>query len=165
MNTNLKFDFSVNKETYTVHVKRAFAANLATVWKAWTTAEILDQWWAPKPYRAETKVLDFKVGGEWRYAMVSPEGEKHWCKAVYESINPEHSYAYTDAFTDENGNITDVFPGSHWTNTFTNEGDTTLVNIVIKHNNLADLEQIIEMGFKEGFTAGLNNLDEVLASR
>lgn len=165
MNNNLKFEFSVNKENNTVHVQREFAADLATVWKAWTTAEILDQWWAPKPYRAETKSLDFKVGGSWLYAMVSPENEKHWCKANYKSIAEKQQFSYTDAFTDENGEVTAEFPGSHWTNTFSDAGDKTLVDIVIKHDSLADLEKIIEMGFKEGFTAGLANLDEVLAAR
>jgi uncharacterized protein YndB with AHSA1/START domain len=57
-------------------VTREFDANSDLVWKAWTTAELLDQWWAPKPYRAETKSLDFREGGVWLYAMVSPENEK-----------------------------------------------------------------------------------------
>lgn len=165
MNKNLKFDFSINRENYTVHVQREFAADLNTVWEAWTTAEILDQWWAPKPYKAETKSLDFRVGGEWFYAMVSPENEKHWCKAHYEIINQRSNYAYTDAFCDEDGNLNNAFPSSHWTNTFTTSEDKTLVDIVIKHQRLEDLEKIIEMGFKEGFTAGLENLDEVLAKK
>jgi uncharacterized protein YndB with AHSA1/START domain len=159
----LKFDFVVDKQNNTVTVQREFAASLERVWKAWTTAEILDQWWAPKPYRAETKSLDFKVGGEWFYAMVSPENEKHWCKATYQSINEKQSYAYTDAFCDEDGNLNNAFPSSHWTNTFSASEDHTIVNVVIKHDSLEDLEKIIEMGFKEGFTMGLGNLDEVLA--
>ncbi|WP_312302176.1 hypothetical protein [Chryseobacterium sp.] len=50
MKSNLLFDFSVNKENNTIVVKREFNANLELVWQAWTTAELLDQWWAPKPY-------------------------------------------------------------------------------------------------------------------
>jgi len=48
-------------------VSRAFNAPLELVWKAWTESEILDQWWAPKPYRAETKSMDFRKGGMWAY--------------------------------------------------------------------------------------------------
>ncbi|WP_316831897.1 SRPBCC domain-containing protein [Pedobacter aquatilis] len=162
---SLKFEFTVDKENNTVHVQREFAADLATVWKAWTTAEILDQWWAPKPYRAETKSLDFKEGGTWFYAMVSPENEKHWCKANYEHISDKRSYSYKDAFCDEDGNLNNQFPSSHWTNTFTTSGNNTLVDIVIKHQHANDLAQILEMGFKEGFTMGLSNLDEVLAKK
>src|SRR6478736_9541523 len=98
MRSNLKFDFTVNKKDNTVNVKREFAANLELVWEAWTNPEILDQWWAPKPYRAETKSLDFRVGGTWLYAMVSPQNEKQWCKADYKEIESQKSLAWLDAF-------------------------------------------------------------------
>ena len=86
MKSNLLFDFTVNKENKTIHIKREFDASIELVWKAWTKAELLDQWWAPKPYHIETKSLDIRVGGMWLYAMVSPENEKMWCKADYKAI-------------------------------------------------------------------------------
>ena len=86
MPRNLLFDFTVNKENKSVHVTREFDADRALVWKAWTTAELLDQWWAPKPYRNVTKSLDLRDGGLWMYCMISPENEVHWCKADYEKI-------------------------------------------------------------------------------
>lgn len=51
MKNDLLFDFTVSKENKTIHIKREFNANLELVWQAWTTAELLDQWWAPKPYQ------------------------------------------------------------------------------------------------------------------
>ena len=78
MSTNLAFDFSVNKETNTITVKREFAAELSLVWDAYTKSEILDQWWAPKPWKARTKTMEFREGGYWHYAMVGPAGEEHW---------------------------------------------------------------------------------------
>ena len=60
MNSNLLFDFIVDKETQTVNVKREFNAGLALVWDAWTKPELLDQWWAPKPYQNKTKSMDFR---------------------------------------------------------------------------------------------------------
>ena len=62
MNSTLLFDFSVNKENKTVHILREFNADLELVWKAWTTAELLDQWWGPKPFAAKTKFMNFEVG-------------------------------------------------------------------------------------------------------
>lgn len=159
MTSNLPFDFSVNKENNTIEVTRAFAANLDLVWAAWTTPEILDQWWAPKPYKTETKSMDFKNGGHWLYAMVSPEGEKHWCRADYKQVQPLKSYSGLDAFCDENGEINEIFPRSLWTNTFVVNGESTTVNIRIQYDSLADLESIIQLGFKEGFTMALGNLD------
>lgn len=65
MNTILKFDFTVNKDNNTVSITREFDAELDLVWEAWTNPEMLDQWWAPKPYETKTKNMDFRVGGSW----------------------------------------------------------------------------------------------------
>lgn len=162
MNTNLLFEFTVNKETNTVNIKREFAAKVPLVWDAYTNPEILDQWWAPQPWKARTKTMDFKVGGRRLYAMCGPEGEEHWALADFTSISPKTNFKYLDAFCDSNGNINDEMPRSDWNIDFVDKGNTTMVDIAIKHETLADLEKIIELGFKEGFTIALNGLDEVL---
>jgi uncharacterized protein YndB with AHSA1/START domain len=159
----LNFDFTVNKENNTVNVKREFAANLDLVWEAWTNPEILDQWWAPKPYRTETKSMDFKVGGSWFYSMISPEGEKHWCRADYKHIDLLKSYSGLDAFCDENGNINELMPRSLWNNMFNTKGEITEVEITIKYKSLEDLEMVIKLGFKEGFTMAMGNLDQYIS--
>lgn len=159
MNSNLLFDFVVDKENKSVYVKREFAATLNLVWDAWTKPEILDLWWAPHPYRTVTKSMDFSIGGFWLYAMISPENVAHWCRADYKSIDPLKSYSGLDAFCDEQGNHNADFPYSLWNNQFESNGTTTFVNITISYNKIEDLEKIIEMGFKEGFTAALGNLD------
>lgn len=164
MNSNLLFDFSINKATQTVQVKREFDAGLALVWDAWTKPELLDQWWAPKPYQNRTKSMDFREGGTWLYAMISPKNEVHWCKNDYIKINLHVSYTGLDAFCDENGVTNVTMPRTEWTNTFVEENGKTLVTIEAKYNTLADLEQVIAMGFQEGFTMGLNQLDALLAS-
>lgn len=163
MDPNLLFDFTVDKKTNTVKVQREFAANLDLTWDSWTNPEILDQWWAPKPYKTVTKSMDFREGGMWHYYMISPEGDKHWCKNDYLSIDAKKTYTGLDAFCDEYGTTNTNMPRTQWTNTF-NEQSTgkTLVSIVAKYDSLADLEKVIEMGFKEGFTMALGNLDEVL---
>lgn len=162
MKNHLLFDFTVDKANNTIHVKREFNAPLKLVWKAWTTAEILDQWWAPKPFRMETKSMDFSEGGRWHYAMISPENEKHWCCFDYEKIDEQESFAGLDAFCDEEGILNPSFSRMHWENIFNESADRTTVAITISVDTLETLEKIIEMGFKEGFTMGLQNLDELL---
>lgn len=161
---NLTFDFTVNKETNTVHVKKEFAAGLDLVWDAYTKAELLDQWWAPKPWLSRTKSMEFKEGGRRIYAMVGPEGEEHWALADYTSISPKTNFKFLDAFCDAAGNLNNEMPRSDWDVDFIDKGNSTLVNIGIKHGTLADLEAIIAMGFKEGFTMAMNNLDEIFAN-
>ncbi|HET9431891.1 MAG TPA: SRPBCC domain-containing protein, partial [Chitinophagaceae bacterium] len=162
MNSTLLFDFTVNKDNNTIDVKREFNANLELVWKAWTTAELLDQWWGPKPWKAETKTMDFREGGFWLYAMVGPKGEKHWSKANYISIEKEKSFTAKDGFCDENGTMNPAFPQNLWENKFTAKGSKVEVDILFTFATLADLEKTIEMNFKEGFTIGLQQLDELL---
>lgn len=162
MSNNYLFDFTVDKENKTIHIKREFNANIELVWQAWTTAELLGQWWAPKPYHIETKTLDLRVGGMWLYAMVSPQDEKMWCKADYKTIETNKLLSWLDAFCDENGNENAIKPRSLWTTNFTENNGITIVNVILKHDKLEDIEMLIEMGFKEGFTMALENLDDLL---
>jgi uncharacterized protein YndB with AHSA1/START domain len=163
MKKNLLFDFNVDREARTVFVTREFDAALPLVWDAFTDPEILDQWWAPKPYISRTKSMDFKVGGRRFYAMVSPEGQEHWSVEEFTSITPRTNLQFRSAFADTDGNINNDMPESNWDLTFTNENGITRVSIVIKHTVLSDLEKMIAMGFKEGFTMTLNYLDNMLS--
>lgn len=157
-----QFNFVVNEETNTIYVERLFQAPIDLVWAAWTEADILDKWWAPKPWKTETKSMQFFPGGRWHYAMVSPEGEKHWCMFEYENIVSEKSFTGNDAFCDEHCNTNNTKPKAYWHNDFVSHDDSTAVNIQIKFDSMNDLRAIIEMGFKEGFTMGLSNLDEYI---
>lgn len=160
MNTHLHFDFTVSKETNTIYVQREFAAGLDPVWDAWTKPELLDLWWAPKPFRVKTKSMDFREGGRWLYAMISPENVAHWCRADYKKIIPQKSFTGLDGFCDEEGNINTEFPRSTWANVFSEGTNTTTVSIKIEYETLSDLEKVIQMGFREGFTMAMGNLDQ-----
>jgi len=166
MSKAILFNFVVDKAHNSIHVERSFNAPVDLVWAAWTDPEILDLWWAPKPWKAETKSMDFSEGGRWLYAMVGPKGEKHWSVFDFETIHPEKDFSGKDAFCDEHAVIDATMPRTKWKNIFTAQPDeTTLVNITLQFETLADLEAIIQMGFKEGFTMGLENLDQYIALR
>ena len=160
MKNNLLFDFTIDKNTKTVSIKKEFAASLQVVWDAFTKQEILDQWWAPKPWASKTKFMDFKEGGKRFYAMVSPEGEEHWSVQEYTSISPTNNFKMLNAFADKNA-IPDL-PASEWDLTFSNEGKTTKLNILIYNESLDRMEKMIEMGFQGGFTMTLNYLESLL---
>lgn len=161
MKNSLLFEFTVDKSTKSVFINREFDAGLSLVWDAFTKQEILDQWWAPKPFASRTKVMDFKVGGRRFYAMVSPEGNERWQVQKYTSISPKTNFKFFSAFADQNENP--ELPGSDWDLSFSEQNGTTRVSIVIKNESLERMERMIEMGFKEGITAMLNGLDELLA--
>ena len=162
MKTAILFNFTVDKDNKKVLVERSFNASPDMVWKAWTEPEIIDQWWAPKPWKSITKSMNFKVGGRRLYAMVGPEGEEHWSLADYTSISPKTNFKCLDAFCDNEGRINEGFSRSEWNVDFRGSEGSTIVNVEIQHKSLTDLEKYIEMGFKEGFTMALQNLDEIL---
>ena len=162
MKDNLLFDFTSDKSTNTISVKREFAAELSLVWDAFTKQEILDQWAAPEPWTARTISMDFKVGGRRFYKMVSPEGEEHFSVQDYTSISPKTNFKYIAGFSDKDENINPEFYGSQNNLDFSEANGVTTVRITIKYRSLAILEMMIEKGFKEGFTMTLNNLEKLL---
>jgi uncharacterized protein YndB with AHSA1/START domain len=162
MTTSLLFDFTVDKAAKTVFITREFDADLSLVWDAFTKADLLDQWVAPKPFVSKTKFMDFRVGGRRFYAMVSPEGYERWAIQNYISITPKTNIKTYNTFADKDENP--ELPGSDWDYTFSEQDGKTKVNITIYNESLARMEKMIEMGFTEGFKMSLINLENVLAT-
>lgn len=160
--STLQFDFTVDKSTKSVFVTREFNAEQSLVWDAFTKQELLDQWWAPKPFLSKTKFMDFKVGGRRFYAMVTPEGQEHWAIQKYTSISPKTNFKMFNAFADKDENP--QLPGSDWDFNFSEQSGITKVSITIYNDSLERMEKMIEMGFREGFTATLNELEELLSN-
>ena len=156
----MKMDFIVDKQTKTVSITKEFAFELSLVWDAYTKPELLDQWWAPKPFASRTKVMDFRVGGRRFYAMVSPDGQERWGLQKYTSISPKTNFKLFNAFSDENENL--QLPGSDWDLSFSEQDGTTTVSISIYNESLERLERMIAGGFGEGTKMQLNNLRELL---
>ena len=156
-------EFIVNKDTKTVSITKEFNAPRDMVWDAYTKAELLDPWWAPKPMTSWTKAMEFKVGGRRFYAMVSPEGQERWAVQEYKSITPKTNFKFFNAFSDENENR--QLPGSDWDFSFTENNGKTMVSISIYNESLERMEMIIaDGGFKLGTEGQLKNLEDLLAT-
>ena len=158
----MQMDFIVDKEAKTVTITKEFAAELSLVWDAYTRAELLDQWWAPKPMTSRTKVMDFEVGGRRFYAMVSPEGAERWAVQKYTSITPKTNFKIFNTFADKDENL--ELPGSDWDLNFSEPDGSTTVSISIYNESLERLERQIAGGFVEGTKMQLQNLEELLAT-
>jgi uncharacterized protein YndB with AHSA1/START domain len=162
MNNDLLFDFNVDKAAKTVFITREFNAGLSLVWDAFTKPELLDQWGAPAPMRAKTKYMDFKVGGQRFYAMISPDGQERWSIQKYTSITPKTNFKMYNSFADKDEKP--ELPGSDWDYTFSEQDGKTKVSITIYNESRARMEKMIEMGFKIGFTITLKNLEDLLTA-
>jgi uncharacterized protein YndB with AHSA1/START domain len=156
-------EFIVDKEAQTVDITKEFDAPRDLVWDAYTKAELLDQWWAPKPLTSDTVAMDFEVGGRRFYAMVMPDGQRRWAVQRYTSITPKSEFKFFNAFSDENENL--QLPGSDWTFTFTENGDKTTVHVSIYNESRERMEMILaDDGFRRGTEGQLANLEELLAN-
>ena len=155
-------EFVVDKSKKTVVITAEFAAERDLVWKAYTEPELLDQWWAPKPYSSRTKAMDFREGGRRFYAMVSPEGQESWAVQKYTSITPKTNFKFLNAFADENENP--QLPGSDWDLNFSEQNGKTTITTTIYNESLERMEMVMASGFKEGTEAAYDNLKELLAT-
>ena len=146
-------------------VTREFDGPLDEVWAAWTESELLDQWWGPRPWKAVTVSMDFRGGGKWLYYMQGPDNSRQYCRVDFKSVSSKKQFVSEAAFCDEEGNVNKDMPPMHWKVDFNKLGHATKVEIELSFNTVEDMNRIIEMGFKEGFAAGHNQLDELLASK
>jgi uncharacterized protein YndB with AHSA1/START domain len=161
MTNDLLFDFTVDKATKMVYIKREFNAEQSLVWDAFTKAELLDQWVAPKPMISKTKYQDFKVGGKRFYTMISPEGQERWALQKYTSITPKTNFKMFNVFTDKDENPEPH--GSEWDHNFSEQNGITTVNINIYNESFERLERLLD-GFTQGMKMALSNLENLLAT-
>lgn len=163
MKSNNESIFSIDKDNRKIHVEKEFSAPFEKVWNAFAKEDVISQWFAPKPWKVESKEFDFSEGGRWLFAMVGPEGEKHWSVVKFISIAPMKKYVAKDGFSDEEGNINEDFPQSTWFAEFVDQGDSTLYKLDLVFDSEEDLDANLKMGFQEGFTLCLEQLEELLA--
>ena len=157
-----EYGFTVDKHNDTITIICEYDAPLEKVWKAWTTSEMLDKWWGPKPWRAITKSLDFREGGHWHYSMNGPEGEVQWGKFDYLTIEPNESFTGKDGFSDENGTLDTTLPQNPWELRMSQTGNTVMVDMLLTFEKAEDIDTYIDMGFREGITQTLDQLEEIL---
>jgi len=162
MRADLQFDFLVNKEKNTITIKREFSAKRQLVWDCYTKSELLDRWFAPKPLTTKTRFMDFSEGGHWHYAMVEPNGQEYWGRTDYQTIQPIDNYTSLDGFCDDTGKLNPDLPRSKWNVTFSDLAAHTLVETVVSYTSSEAIQQVINMGLKEGLTSTLERLDELL---
>lgn len=158
----MKTKYTVLPESNQLIAERSFSAPKSKVWKYYTTAELLDKWWGPEPYKAVTKSFDFSEGGHWHYVMQGPEGDAHFCINTYKNINPEDSFTAHDGFANEDWSEKTDMPGSDWDISFTESDGMTHVRVVLTCASREDLQTLETMGMKEGFNQGLDQLEVLL---
>lgn len=148
-------------------LRRVFNAPKERVFKAWTQADRLIRWWAPKGFTTPSLKVDLRPGGSFHFCMRSAEGQDFWGKGVYREIVEPKLIVYTDSFSDENGAL--VEPSRYGMNpAFPSETLVTVRFIARKGKTELTLRHAVaesvpeRAGMEEGWNQMLDQLAEEL---
>ena len=144
-------------------IERELPAPPDQVWNSWTRAEELESWWGPEGWATTVRSLDVRPGGLWHFGM-GPAGQppEVWIRSIYSEVITGSVLSYVECFSDETG--ADLDPDS---NSVTVEffgldvGQTRLV-LRTRFSSGERLDRILDMGFAQGWTSGLDRLHRLL---
>lgn len=157
-----KIVFNTDENAGSLYIMKVFSAKPALIWNHFTQSNLLEKWWAPKPWKCETLEMNFTPDGIWKYNLISPEGEKHFGVLKYHEINLHRSFDFTEYFTDDKGEKIEEVPSGNWLVGVTGVEEGTKLTINIQYNSTEELQTILDMEFENGFTEVLNQLEELL---
>ena len=134
-------------------ITRVFDAPRDKVWKAWTEAERLKQWWGPRGFKVHTCKVDLRPGGVFLYGMKAPDGSDMWGKFVYRQIEAPKRLEFIVSFSDPQGGVTRHPSSPGWpleilsVVSFDEQGGKTKVTVQWTPHNATDEER---KTFEEG---------------
>lgn len=147
-------------------LERVFDAPRELVFAMFKDPEHLKHWWGPQGWELPVCNIDFRPGGVWHYCMKCIDrnqgeffGMESWGKAVYKDINEPDSIAYSDYFSDAEGNINEELPATEVTLQFVElDGKTKLVNSS-EYISAEALKTVMDIGMLQGITETWDRLE------
>ena len=153
-------------------ISRVFDAPRDKVWKAWTEAERLKQWWGPSGFKVHTCKVDLRLGGVFLYGMKAPDGSDMWGKFTYREIEAPRRLVFIVSFSDPKGGVTRHPWSPGWplellsTVTFEEQGGKTKVTVQwIPHEASEAERKTFDEGrdsMKQGWTGTFDQFAEYL---
>ena len=138
-----------------VVITRLLKAPPALVFEVWTKPEHLVRWFGPTDYQLAACELSFRVGGEYRFCMRSPEGRDHWVSGVYREIIEPKRIVFT--WNRRPGDVEDTTE-SLVTVTFENQNGETV--LTLRHEQLRSAKDRVD--HRGGWSEALARLDELV---
>ena len=142
-------------------ITREFDASRELLWKAWTTPELVRRWWHANRGEMTVCEIDLRVGGTWRYAMVTPDGVEVGFHGEYREIEPFERLVSTEAY--EGIPDADAHAAVD-TLTLAEIGDKTLMTVLVEHPTKEGRDMHIESGMEDGLQDALDLAEKVATS-
>ena len=150
-------------------LERVFDAPRDLVFRMFEEPEHLKRWWGPRGWELPVCNVDFRPGGVWHYCMTCVDetqgevyGMESWGKAVYREIHEPNTIAYTDYFSDAEGNENDAMPATDVTMEFIDLGGRTKIVSRSTYASPDALRTVMDMGMLQGITETWDRLGERL---
>jgi uncharacterized protein YndB with AHSA1/START domain len=139
-------------------ITREFDAPRHLVYEAYTNPDLVRRWWHAKRGEMTVCDIDLRVGGRWRYVMVTPEGMEVAFHGEYREIVPNERIVSTEVY--------EGMPDAEALDTLTlTEFDgRTRLEILVEHASKEHRDAHIESGMEAGLQDALDVLEEVAAS-
>jgi uncharacterized protein YndB with AHSA1/START domain len=144
-------------------ITREFDAPKHLVYRAWTTPELVKRWWSAKRGEVTIAEIDLRVGGRWRYLMVTPDGVEVGFHGEYREVVPNERIVSTEVYEGapqgdgpEQGTLN--------TATFTEKDGRTTLTILVEAPSKELRDAIIESGMEDGLQDALDLLEQVAIS-
>jgi uncharacterized protein YndB with AHSA1/START domain len=155
----------VNKDpgALTMTMTVQLAATVERAWQLWADPRQLERWWGPPTYPATFTDHDLRPGGEARYYMTSPEGQRFHGWWEFLTVDPPRRLEVMDGFGDDTGERSDDMPAGRMVVTFDERDGATVMVITSHFTSLDAMNQLIEMGQEEGMVQALGQIESVLA--
>jgi uncharacterized protein YndB with AHSA1/START domain len=136
-------------------IARTFDAPAALIFRAWTEAKHLQQWYGCAMAGLTKCDVDLTVYGGYRYTMTQPQGGAGTIFGVYREIAAPGRLVYTQGF------VTDGFlsPNCLVTVTFVEEKGRTILTSSAVHSSKADRDGHLASGVERGASASLDALE------
>ncbi len=149
-------------ETHELSLTRLLDAPRQKLFRCWTDAELLKQWFVPKPWSIARAELDVRPGGSTLIVMKNPEGEEFPNPGIYLEIVENEKIVLTDAYT--SAWVPSAKPFMTAIITFADEGDKTRYTAIARHWSEEDRKAHEEMGFHEGWGICADQLEKLAQS-
>jgi uncharacterized protein YndB with AHSA1/START domain len=140
---------------------RLIDAPREALYRAWTEAELLKQWFAPLPYITPSAELDVRPGGANAITMRGPDGVDLPNRGVYLEVVPNRRLVFTDAYVSAWEPAEKAFMTV--TLTFEDEAGKTRYTARVRHWTVADREAHEQMGFHQGWGQCADQLEALVA--
>jgi len=145
-------------------ITREFDAPRHLVYKAWTTPELVKRWWNAKRGEMTVAEIDLRVGGKWRYAMVTEDGFEVAFHGEYREILPNERIVSTETYEGVPEGVSEEDATTVNTATFTEADGRTTVTILVQAPSKTSRDAIVESGMEAGLQDALDLLEEVAVS-